>query len=134
MQSIFDLKTELPFDMAVFASMKKRAEALLQNTEHEQYTQAVVLLSDTQKEYSAIIKNALSKERTDERSLLEGLKSAGDTGISYILCMWQDGSIDIPSLKFRKMLFDLNEQNARSLIFVMTKNGISGAKLENTIK
>lgn len=114
--------------------MKKRAEALLQNSEHEQYTQAAVLHSDTQKEYSAIIKNALSSERTDERSLLESLKRVGDTGIRCVLCMWQDGNIDIPSLEFRKMLLALNEQNARALIFVMTKNGISSIKLENTIK
>jgi len=54
--------------------------------------------------------------------------------LDYVLCMWQDGCIDIPSRTFRKMLCAMNPQNADALLFVMTPNGVSVVKLANTMK
>ena len=134
MQSIFELKTKMTFDLAVFERMKKTAIELLSNAEKSQYTHAVVLLSAAGNEYSAIIKNAVSEEKADETSFLRKIMDAKDDEICYVLCMWQDKCIDIPSLAFRKSLFTLNQKNSEALLFVMTADGVSGIKLFTTIK
>lgn len=132
MQSIFEVKNALYFDKDVFDKMNETASALLCKAEKEQYTQAIILLSEQGKEYSAIVSNALSKDKADEKSLLNTL--ANDTKIDRILCVWSDGSVDIPSFTFREMLLDANEKNTDSGIFVKTADGFSVIKLGNTLK
>ena len=135
MQTLFELKTKLTIDMAVFEQMKKTAEAALSKAATGQYVQAVVLLSAKENEYSTLIKNALSKEKADETAFLEGIKNVNDTEICYVLCMWQaDKCIDIPSFDFRKLLCALNPKNTEALLFVMTDNGVSGIKVSTTMK
>ena len=135
MQTLFELKTKLTIDMAVFEQMKKTAEAELSKAAAGQYVQAVVLLSAKENEYSTLIKNALSKEKADETAFLEGIKNVNDTEICYVLCMWQaDKCIDIPSFAFRKLLCALNPKNTEALLFVMTANGVSGIKVSTTMK
>ena len=128
------MKTKFPYDAEIFENMNKKAESLLQNAEKGEYTQAIVLYSATDKEYSMIIQNALFVEKTDELALLEQLKTSKDTVIHYVLCMWQDGSLDLSSYAFRNMLFSLDSQNANSLMFIMTADGVSVKKLSATVK
>ena len=135
MQTLFELKTKLTIDMAVFEQMKKTAEAELSKAAAGQYVQAVVLLSAKENEYSTLIKNALSKEKADETAFLEGIKNVNDTEICYVLCMWQaDKCIDIPSFDYRNLLCALNPKNTEALLFVMTDNGVSGIKVSTTMK
>ncbi len=135
MQTIFELKTEIPFDLNIFENMRETAVKLLTAAEHGQYTEAIVLFSGTGNQYSAIIKNALSKEKTDETSWLEKLKAANDTEIHYVLCMWQvDNCIDIPSFAFRELLCSLNPKNSESLVFVMTAKGVAAIKVCATMR
>ena len=135
MQTLFELKSKLTIDMAVFEQMKKTAEAELSKAAAGQYVQAVVLLSAKENEYSTLIKNALSKEKADETAFLERIKNVNDTEICYVLCMWQaDKCIDIPSFDFRKLLCALNPKNTEALLFVMTANGVSGIKVSTTMK
>ena len=71
---------------------------------------------------------------TEEKKLLEKLKASGDTEIRYVLCMWQDNNVDIPSFAFRKMLCDLDQKNQEAILFVMTTEGISATKMSATMK
>ena len=134
MQSLFELKTKLSVDIAIFERMKKTAETELLKSETGKYTQAVVLLSAKGNEYSILIKNALSEEKADETALLERIKNVNDTEIRYVLCLWQDGYIDIPSYKFRKSLCTIDLKNEESLLFVMTADGVSEIKASTTMK
>lgn len=131
---LFELRTKLPYDPNVFDKMKATAIRLLDNAEKEQNTQAIVLYSASKNEYSAIIKNACSRELTEEKALLEKLKIANDTEIRYVLCMWKNNEIDIPSFAFRKMMIELETKNTESLIFVLTADGVSSIKLSTTMK
>ena len=132
--SLFELKNQLVVDLDLFEKMNKTATQLLDCTEKGQYTQAIVLFSVMGREYGSIVKNATVEEKSDESALLEVLKKADDTEVQYILCKWQGNGIDIPSYKFRKMLCALNSKNSESLMFVMTKNGVSGIKMSETMK
>ncbi len=134
MQTFFELKTEILFDMNIFEDMRETAIELLSDAENGEHTQAIVLFSVSGNKYSAIIKNAVSKEKTDEMILLEDIKTANDTEIRYCLCMWQDNCIDIPSFAFRELLCSLNPKNSESLLFVMTEKGVSVMKASTTMK
>ncbi len=73
-------------------------------------------------------------DMTEEKELIEKLKAAGDTEIRYVLCMWQDNSVDIPSFAFRKMLCELDQKNQEAALFVMTTEDISAIKMSVTMK
>ena len=118
--------------LTVFNKMKALASEILQGAEKGQQTRAMVLLSATGAEYCAVIKNVPSEYETDEKKLLENLK--GDTEITYLLCMWQNGCIDLPPFAFRKLLCELNSKNLDCGIFVMTDSGYSIRKLSNSMK
>ncbi len=107
---------------------------MLSDAEEGQYAQAIVLHSAAGNEYSAMIRNALSGEKTDEAALLRKVQKAKDCEIRFVLCMWQNQCIDIPSFAFRKLLLDLNEKNAESSLFVVSADGISQTKLSATMK
>ena len=134
MKTVFDLKTELQFDVNAFEQMKDTAKGLLSGVEKTQYTQAIVLLSSKGKEYGAVIGNAISKDKAEEEALLKRLKDACDTEVCYLLCMWEDGNIDLPSIGFRKMLCEASAKNTETQIFVMTQNGAALKKLGSTMK
>ncbi len=134
MRSLFEIKNPLVFDESIFTKLKNTADEILLNTEKKQYTQAIVLLTSCSNEYSAVIENALSVEKSDEKALLDKLIAASNTKIDLILCLWQDGSVDIPSYDFRKKLCVLNPDNADSGIFVITRDGYSVIKLGSTLK
>ena len=132
--SLFELKNPIAVDLCLFEKMKKTATELLRNAEKGQHTQAVVLFSAQGNEYGAVIKDTIAEDDSDEVALIESLKAADDTEIKYVLCMWQGNTIDIPSYRLRKMLRELNCQNAESVLLVMTFDGISGLKVAKTMK
>ena len=96
--------------------------------------QAIVLRSAGGNEYSTIIRNALSEDKMDEKSLLRKMQEAKDSEICFVLCMWQDNCVDIPSFAFRKLLLESNEKNSDTTLFVMTADGVSEMKLSVTMK
>ena len=134
MHTLFELNTKIDVDAAAFERMMNAAEAELSKAEKSQYIQAIVLLSVRENEYSTLIKNALSKEKSDETALLKRIKDLNDTEIRYALCLWQDGGIDIPSYWFRKSLCALDPKNTETLLFVMSTDGIGGIKVSTTMK
>ena len=134
MHTLFELNTKNDVDEAAFERMMNAAEAELSKAEKSQYIQAIVLLSVKGNEYSTLIKNALSKEKSDETALLKRIKDLNDTEIRYALCLWQDGGIDIPSYWFRKSLCTLDPKNTETLLFVMSTDGIGGIKVSTTMK
>ena len=139
MHTLFELNTKIDVDAAAFERMMNAAEAELSKAElskaeNSQYIQAIVLLSVKGNEYSTLIKNALSKEKSGETALLKRIKDLNDTEIRYALCLWQDGGIDIPSYWFRKSLCTLDPKNTETLLFVMSTDGIGGIKVSTTMK
>ena len=134
MHTLFELNTKIDVDAAAFERMMNAAEAELSKAEKSQYIQAIVLLSVKGNEYSTLIKNALSKEKSDETALLKRIKELNDTEIRYALCLWQDGGIDILSYWFRKSLCTLDPKNTETLLFVMSTDGIGGIKVSTTMK
>ncbi|MBQ5602300.1 MAG: hypothetical protein IIU77_05710 [Clostridia bacterium] len=134
MHARFELSTKISIDQTIFENMKKEAEELLCAAESDKFTQAIVLFSVKENMYSAIIKNVLADEKTDEKSLLEQLKSAKDTEIRYLLSMWADRELDISSYAFRELLCSLNPKNAEAVVFVTTFDGVSAITIDKTMR
>ena len=120
-------------DLKVFEGMKLTAEKALRTTEFGTYTQAIVLVTNTEKAYHAVIKDALSEKKTDEAALIQEMQTAGNTKIRHILCMWYDGGIDFPSFAFREMLLAMDPENSEASMFVTTLDGVSEIKMHATM-
>ena len=134
MRALFELKKQASPDLTVFNCMHEAAMELLSHSEKSQYTQAIVLRSVKGNEYSAVIRNALSEDKTDEKSLICKIQETKDSEICFALCMWQDNCIDIPSYAFRKLLINSNAKNADMTLFVMTAEGVGEIKLSTTMR
>ena len=131
--SIFVGATTAQFDAALFEKMTAIARAALQG-KNGNNTQALVLYTDKGAYYCSVIQDALSADRTDENELLNQLIANDDTCVQHVLCMWQNGDVDLPSYRFRKMLLEANADTANAGIFVFTENGYAAVKLERTMK
>lgn len=134
MKTLFEINEGLENESKAFNEMMARAKRLLSTAENGEFTQAVVLYSKSGAEYSMLLKNACTEQLEDERALLDRLKNCNDTEIQYLMCMWADNCIDIPSFALRKMLCEVNPKNSETLIFVMTTDGVSFIKLSKTMK
>ena len=110
-----------PFVSSIFDKMRQTAEFLLKDISTTKMTQAVVLLSSKGKEYSTIIEDVLAEEKLAEKSLLRELLANDDTEIGYILVVWKNGCVDVPSYDFREMLCRMNIENKNAAIFLVSE-------------
>ena len=122
-----------PFVRSVFDQMMQTSESLLKDISTTKMTQAVVLLSSKGKEYSTIIEDVLAEEKNAEKSLVSELRANDDTEICYILSVWKNGCVDVPSYDFRKMLCRLNIENKNAAIFLMGEAGYHVKSLDTTM-
>ena len=131
--SLFAGTTTARFDDVIFQSMADLAQNALRGKSGNN-TQAIVLHTEKGADYCSVIRDALSAERADERELLNQLTATGDTRVQYILCMWQNREVDLPSYAFRKLLLETDAENSNAEIFVFTENGYAAVKLGRTMK
>lgn len=131
--ALFDIKDTAPFDAVVFETMLTAAQKALDNVVPQKRTQAIVLRTAKKNQYVSVISDALSDGKAEERELIGKMVSGEDTEVTDILCMWHDGSVDLPSFAFRNMLCQANANNRNAGIFVFTANGYSTLKLVHTL-
>ncbi|MBE6693709.1 MAG: hypothetical protein E7589_02975 [Ruminococcaceae bacterium] len=109
--------------MKKFEELLLIAENGLRAVTPERYTQVVVLRSDNGYVCHAVIMDALSKENTAERRLINELKENSATLVAEIVCMWADGGVDLPSHDLRKMLCDCNSGNENAKMLLQGESG-----------
>ena len=73
--------------------------------------------------------NVLSKGAEDEIDFWKELCDKSDTEIKYVVCMWNNHGIEIPSMSFRKMILESVPKNAETILILQGKNGIVGKTL-----
>ena len=133
MRSLLDVKNPMQFDPVLFEQMKERAMRVLMESKTETASQVIVLFTEKENEYFYLISNAISADASEEEVLLGRLREAEDTDIFRMLCVWQDRSVDLPSLRFRKTCCQINPANKDAGIFVATRDGHSVMRLGNTL-
>jgi len=132
-RKVYHVEPMSPCEYDRFYSMKACAEHALKALAPKENRQAIVLYTKNGNQYSAVIENALSEKGSDERALLQKLNAEADTEITDLLCLWQNGSIDLPSYRFRKQLIACNKTNQNTKIFVLSSHGYQAVALKKTI-
>lgn len=112
----------LLFHFAIFEKMSNVARNALRNISAESNTQVIVLHSASGQIHYRVVADALAEAHTEERELIENAREDAQGRVEHILCMWHDGSIDLPSYAFRKALLSLNGENAWTQIFLLGEN------------
>ncbi len=64
-----------------------------------------------------------------EGTICEELKSNNNTKVVKMLTMWKDGTIDLPSVKLRKALVNIDEYNNNTDIILQGKDSYLTKKL-----
>ena len=60
--------------------------------------------------------NVLDQKYEEEKEFVQKLVEEDDIELEYIVCMWDDFNLDLPSMNFRKLLLEVNEENNNAKI------------------
>lgn len=88
-----------------------------------------VIVVKTENNHLRCFSNSLKSNGADEKDFVEHISASEDPVIKCVLCMWSDGSIEIPSMHFRNLLLDASAENAQAVIILQGTDGISCKKL-----
>ena len=89
----------------------------------ERAAQYLVTCTDTA---LGVFANDLSAER--ERVFLSSLTEP----LNALLCVWDNGAIDLPSARVRRALLEKDARNAGAAVYLQGENGISRRRLDQT--
>lgn len=69
-------------------------------------------------------------EPSEEDTFLEMLLEQGDAEIQYILCMWHNYQLDVPSLHFRRRLVEICPRNKDAVVLLLGENAFHAKRVE----
>lgn len=104
-----------------FEKLLKQAQKLIKSDSSAE--QAVVVLTSKGTMFSFINKNITSGNVEAEISFVRKLEENKDIEIRYIICMWGDASLDVPSCHLRNMLAELDVSNQNTEILLKSGEG-----------
>lgn len=65
----------------------------------------------------------------DEDDIIRQIRQSNELDIDYIICFWNNGSIDVPSFSLRKKILALSEYNNNTKIILYHGEKIIGKKI-----
>lgn len=70
----------------------------------------------------------------DEDGLLRQLRDGEDTQVQAVACMWKEGgALDVPSIRFRQLLLELDSRNGDALLPLQGENVLVARTLRETM-
>ena len=84
----------------------------------------MIVVKTTKSNVYSFPNNILSKGTADEENFVKKLLNQGDCEIKYVVAMWTEESIEIPSMNFRKLLLEASPKNAQAILVGQGENGI----------
>ena len=119
---MFD-KTYLDCEFATLLSLAEESLETAEGKQHK-YRQSVALLTaQGQQVTHAFCSDSVEELVEQNCALLSKLKSEGQTQIKKVVFMWADGSVDIPSFRFRKEMCALDPENYQTEILLTALHG-----------
>lgn len=85
--------------------------------------QVIVLRTEKGNTYSGISIGEDMSDHTPEDALLKTLQAADDTHVLHLVCVWYTKQVDIPSMRFRKALLEMDSRNGETQILMETLAG-----------
>ncbi len=107
---------ETPFDKSEFDSLVTTAKDALKFIKPEDMTQAVVFKTSLGNVYHTVIQNTGDDKESDK--LIAKMVKNEDTHITEIVCVWHEGSVDVPAYDLRVKLLSLNPKNKDALVLL----------------
>ena len=83
----------------------------------------MVMTADGTKHHAVIhhaVEERINGEHKDEVAFAESLRRMGETDIRYVVCLWHEGSIELPSHGFSEKLYELNPNNVEAKVLAQS--------------
>ncbi len=112
-----------------FAPLIAAAQTLAEDI--PQGGQGMLLQSEKGEVYTLLSPKPIDSAAAEE--LMAKLKEKGDTKIGKLICLWDNGDVDLPSMSFREALLRLDEGNADAAILLCAGARFRGVKLRATM-
>lgn len=93
--------------------IKKAKEQLLLNPSADQ---VIILQTSLNNIYPLINPNCSCHE--EENMFIDMLQNKNETEIKYLVCMWNNCGLDLPSMHFRRTLLAANPKNADTIMLL----------------
>ena len=93
--------------------------------------QVIVVLTAKSHRFSLVNHNIMEGDLSEEENFIKGLVEVGETEIKYLVCMWQEYMLDIPSQHMREQLIKLNPLNKEMYLLLKGKESCSIKKLKD---
>lgn len=71
----------------------------------------------------------LNGKSEDEEKFIQMLLDKGEPVLKYIVCMWNEYSIDVPTMNFRKILLTASEKNTDAMLVLQSTSSLILKKL-----
>lgn len=120
-----DNQNEPPMPEAIKAS----ALQLLQ--QYPSAMQIIVVLTSSGNQYHMAIDDIPQNRVISENAITELLLQNQDTQVQYLVCMWSNGSIDVPSWHLQELLSSIDPKNSHAQILVNTFHGLHTKSLHS---
>lgn len=93
-----------------------------------------VILVKTAKGNVYHMANQNAETPADEDRLLALLRETEDSTVQAVVCLWQEGGVpDVPSLRFRRLLLELDPRNGDALLPLQGENTLEPRTLWETM-
>ena len=115
--------------MNIADNLVERARKILEAEPRHPNAQVIVLFTSFGNTHSCVINNVFSPDKSAEDGLLQSLVSRGETRIELAVCMWSNGSVDVPQFEFRRKLLSINAANSATGIVLYTGDGYTTKRL-----
>lgn len=102
--------------------LEHEAEMLLhvaeeQIKENPSVVQVIVVKTAKGNIYSLANNDVLDGSYEDEAGFIQKLVDEDDAKVKFILCMWNNQGIEVPSMHFREGLLETSAENEKAIIF-----------------
>ena len=110
-----------------FKALSQAAENLLNNDKN---AQQVLVLRAGNIIYTFADHDIQSGNVKEELQMEQTLRKNNSTEITELICMWQGGTLDVPSRFLRKSLEKMNPENKKTKVLLRTVGGYTVKTLE----
>ena len=95
--------------------------------------QIVVVKSTKDNTYFCVNCDIMKENYEDENQFLQMLADIGDIEAKYLVCMWKNGDVDIPSANLRKGILAICPKNEETIWLGQGEKGLIYKTVKDTL-
>ena len=114
-----------------FAELYEEAKKLIKSDSSAQ--QVLVVLTSKYQMYHFTNHDIMSADITEEETFIKMLMDKNDAEVKYMVCMWDNFMLDVPSQHFRSRLTQINPLNGNTRILLQGNETWTTKELIKTV-